>query len=68
MSLRTTFEVLLYLHEMVSVSTEATRKKLNIVRNAVISRPASMAVPFVQKAWDGLTKLYLLELLRFVIQ
>lgn len=53
---------------MTLISTEGERKNLNIVRNAMNSKLAGMAVLFVRKAWDVLSKSCLLEPLRVVIQ
>lgn len=68
MSLPTAFETQLYLHTLLLLIREVGLRKLSAMQNAMNGTLAEMPVQLVQKGLDALTKSYLLEPLRVVIQ
>lgn len=61
-------EARLFLHAVALVIREVERKNLIVIRNEVRSTSTGIAILFMQKAWDALTKLCSLTLLSVQIQ
>lgn len=68
MSVPISFEAQLYFHTVVLKSREVGREKLKIVRDAVTSTMEGIALPWVKKVWDVLTRFCFFGPLQFVIQ
>lgn len=62
------FKAQFYIHVIVLMRGEVYKKKLNIIRSAVETTLASIAVQLVQKASDASTKSFLLGSLRVVVE